>query len=446
MVGERMEKSNLIKKRVNYSQPTIENLQFPVIVLMYVAIFTVFSFPSYHIYTGPVIATLMLFLSFTDYYYVIVAALIMGNSSLKNIFMGNIQFHYFVAVLIVMRIILNNTYIIRKKILTYAIVVVLIFSHYLIIEGISTFRPVLLTVLMFICVLYVLNDFGDNTEKLYSFLLHIGLVAFTSALSSVIFGGIKYHSTEYGIRYGVAGAGVGDPNFSGIYLVAGLTIILQTKFLKWYVKLPMLIIFFLAISKTMSMTAFLLLILILVAYLIIDKPPEKAFLISIICILIVGTFLFIYEVIPGFEISAVEAYKERLTDKFTELESGSITSFTTGRSYLLSEYWQDFKQQYPMKILFGGNKILLDGVVYSGDELVSHNTFIDLLRRYGLIVTTIMIVIIIVNFLKSLKIYYDTKDDKKLCLLKILYIAAAFTVTIHRSDSYILWFTFLFII
>lgn len=442
-----MESSLVIKNKVDVTLNSLSKLAFPAMIIMYIAVFVVFSFPRFESITGPIIALCMFCLTFTDYYYSIVAVLIMGNNSLENVFMGKIQFYYFVTVLIILRIFLRNSYVIRKKYLLYTFILALIFSHYLIVEGANTFRPVLMTILMFICLLYVLNDFGDDKEKLFAFLFHIGLTIFVSALSCVVFGGIRYHNTDYGIRYGISGAGAGDPNFSGIYLVTGFSIILQNTKMKWYLKVPMLLIMVLAIAKTMSITAFLLLCVTIIMYFIVEKTIEKTFFAILLFICIVSFVVFMYQTFPVLHNEYIEAYKARIMDKFLGYStSGSMSSLTTGRTYLFSEYWKNFQQQYPLKLLFGGNKLLLEGVEYAGDELVSHNTYIDLLRRYGIIPTLAFLTVILSKFFKSLKICIINKSDDGLFLLKLIYLIAAFTVTIHRGESYVLWLSFLVIL
>lgn len=426
------------------------NVEKLVVAAMYVFAFLMYCFPERESIIGPLLAASMMLTVFTEYYYAAPLLCLLGNNSLETILLGRIQVLYLAFPLILLRALVLKKRTLKVSFTCFVcyLSVLAMMGHLYIFDEHEPTRTIIYTVLWMSAMVYIFNDFYMNKKSINPIIFHMGLAIFVSAFQFTLVtlmggkGGVLYHANVEGglARYGVFGAGAGDPNCSGMYLLIGFFILLfYCKQLKWGLKIPMLACFALPIFYTSSATTFMFLILICLFY-VIFVPFASTKIKIITCILLSVLLLFV--IVYFFNIDYMRFLQidevARFLEKLQQVQEGEFSNATTGRTSLWRKYIEYYISQPAIRILFGGNSVRVEGIRYGIDELVSHNTYIDFFIRFGLFAGLFLTAYVIYNIGHAFYVYIKTKKDTELCFLRLLVAGFSFTVSYFVGPLYVL--------
>ena len=317
--------------------------------------------------------------------------------------------------------------------------------HLFVFEDKDPTRAIVNTLIYLAIIVYVFNDFRYHKKSFEPLCFHMAFCVFLSALQFEFLnligeqGGILY--IEGGVsdvdRYGVLGAGVGDPNYSGMYLLLGVFLLLfYCPKIKWYVKAPIIIIELSVLLRTASATSFTMFLVVLLAYFIIIPKFDKKVKLLFGLLLAFLVVFFFAESLFATIINSEEV--QRFLEKIQELLGGDISGATTGRSSLWAQYIEYYINQPAYKILFGGNSVRIPNMIYAGVELVSHNSYIDLFIRFGCLFAMAIITFLVYKAMHALYVYVKTKVDSEFFLLKLLVLCFVFTISLYADAIYVI--------
>lgn len=141
--------------------------------------------------------------------------------------------------------------------------------------------------------------------------------------------------------------------------------------------------------------------------------------------------------------SGIQTLLLRIYEKISQFAVGNIREFTTGRSYRALSNLEYAFNRVGIKWFLGGEAIPPDGL------LLSHNTYVDLLVRFGLIGFLCIMVRVLYCALRQYKNCVKNDYSKeRVCLLqiKLIYIAFSFSLSIYIYQEAAWWILFLLFI
>lgn len=446
--------NNVFQKSISKSNDRL-SIQTLIMLIVYVLVFLTYSVPDkFRLFTGPLLAMFMCLAILTEYYYIVPIICLVGNSSLYTIIGDHFQVLYLGIVLICARLILLREKNYKMSIKYFAVFmgVAATMVHLLIFDLSWRLRGIIYTLFWLFSIILVFNDFRIKKKDTYPIIFHTGMAIFISALQFTVLmllgkqGGVLYvEDMTTGLnRYGVLGAGAGDPNCSGMYLLIGLFIFLfYCKKMKLYIKIPIVLCFLTAVFYTASVTTFVFLLLIICLYVLLLANSTKK--IKIMCGLFTLAML-AFVIMNYFEIDVSQnETMARFIEKLTAAESGDLSSATTGRTELWFKYIDYYINQSPIKILFGGNTVQIDGISLGTTELVSHNTYIDFFIRFGLFGGVFLTGLVVYKVAHAFWVYFKTKTDSEYCFLKLLVAGFSFTVSYFSGPLFVMIVIVLFL-
>ena len=403
-------------------------------ILLFLCVFAVFMNQGLSLFLGPVMAVLMVYLYTSGYPEVITALIIVANDALGTIFFGKLSFQYLLLALTILILL-------RKRGITRAELVLLVASLILQLELVivryNNARTLLLS-LTYILALLALPK-GEKTWFRFSrgLLVTIALIALHACLT----GGVEF--TEYEehvllIRRGILGVGIGDPNYSSFLLNIGVVCAWCDRELKVIWKLLLTALFLGAMTITVSVAGLLALIILILLFFLIGEKKSKGVMILCILALVVAILLGVYIGLPEeLRLSSIDNYIARVTEKLTAFGQGDMSTVTTNRSDLLSDYLYYIFSQSPLRFLFGGNTLnIIRG-------LGSHNTYIDLMLQVGLTGTLLFLWWVGFKVKRAFKLPLDNAMRKQIILWKALALFMAFNLSFHSNSLWALWMLFL---
>jgi len=149
------------------------------------------------------------------------------------------------------------------------------------------------------------------------------------------------------------------------------------------------IIIFFAIIRTGSLTGMLCIMIILIIFALKDRSLGKK--VRRVMIILLGVILVFGIIMSGASIienAYIEFIVNRIHKIIAEISLLDFNSATSGRMEIAQIKLQYFFGQSFFGFLFGGNSLFV------GAPFVSHNTYIDLLLRFGIVGTLFIIIII----------------------------------------------------
>lgn len=378
--------------------------------------------------------------------------ILIANDALGTAIAGRISFPLVYSMLIVWRyILIKRCAVIGIRTFGCICVSLFLIIHLYLFQT-HSIAGIFSTAEYFFIICYLVETTSIKEIEWNQICLWMGISCFLLALHLVFLGGIAYIEIDDGnglvsnftqMRYGLIGTGVGDPNYSGLKLILGSICIYYTVN-EIYFRFPLLIIIILGMVRTVSVTTVLILLVIICVGILLNKGIGKKIKNGMLIILSVVAFLFILSQVP------IDKYPDglqmmfiRIEQKIGQLISGNIVDMTTGRSERALNNLQYAFGRSGIRWFIGGDNIPPNGLS------LSHNTYVDLLIRFGMIGFIFLGVQIVKRTIRCFKICLSSDFDKeKICIfqIKILYIMFGFGLSIYMYQEAALWVLFLLIL
>ena len=426
------------EKRINKSEWLTANNAY--LFIMYAFAFAVISNSSLAIITGPIIAMVMTRLFFTDKYYCVVALVVFANDSLGTVALGRVSFYWLLIGLFLIRFLSRKKAIkISVKGLIYFSIVLLILLQLMITNNIA-FLFIFQTLSFVVFLLLTWANIKNDGEKVKDFFFNVALTIFIIALSTVAFGGVVFMD-GYTDRLGISGVGIGDPNFSSLIINAGIAILLAQNYRNMIIRSGMILVMIAAMVQTASITGILVLLILLLCYFLVGLKLSKSVRnVFIVFLLVVMTTQYYNSLPLNSRNASVDLYISRIEYKLNAFNNKDYQAVTTNRSSNTEKNLKYYSNQSIGKQLLGGNSIPPAGLP------LSHNTYADILLRFGLLGTIVLGFIMIKKLWKSFKLYHKTKENGEVFLLKVVFILFSSTLSIYSGNTFALWYMLLLVI
>ena len=251
--------------------------------------------------------------------------------------------------------------------------------------------------------IYLRCDTRRDKDVFDKFLVAFAVAVTTDAIISLVSRtATKYDASD---RMGIIGIGSSDPNIAAMIITLAIAIIISSQRLKVWVKIVALVILAFNLITTVSISGFLAVVLILLVFAIVMNKNSHN--LSVLLVIVLGVVLAVYlfpmlgitgeENAAGESVNYLEYFQEKLYDRVGRFFGDDLNRATSGRSELTRLNLEFFFEQSALKQLFGGNHVNPLGIN------VSHNTFADLLLRFGYIGTFAVIIMIIYSLLKCMQ-------------------------------------------
>ena len=391
---------------------------------------------------GPLLAVLLLCTYFVLGKTVLATVfIVVANDALGTILGGSLSFHYLLLVFIFFEVFTRQKVSVRSMAFT---VLASLLCGQLFVFGDISWRQASFAVVFVVALMVQYSKYRDRQAEFFDELCtSLAVIVALISVHALITGGVEYYEqdnySEEFLRLGILGAGNGDSNFSGLSLCTGIVGVLNSTSLRRIQKIVLFILILAAMSITLSITTILMLLAVLLLHFTSGKKLPKA-LVIVLCILVAIVLLYnIYVALPAnLRHEAVDAYIDRVSDKAEELLNADLDVATSGRTSILRRYGRYiFGEQPPLKMLFGGNSIMITGGV-------PHNTYIDWILQGGVVGCLLLLVLIGKRFANTYQLLPDVPHKRLLMTMKVLYIAFALTLSIYDGAAFSLFFFFVF--
>lgn len=432
---------NRLKKGVDLS---LNNIFIKgVLVLSFVCqMLVLFNRGTFEYMVGPVMTVCFVVLTFTPYYYVPFAIVLLTPHALGTVFMGRLSIYMLLGFLLVLRL-----FVVKFKtnfvLIDLAWLVLGLFNcahlYWYMFDHVGS-EKLTYMVIFTLWIIYLRIDNRRDTGLINNFILAFGAAITTNAAVSLVARtATKYAASD---RMGLIGIGSNDPNIAAMMLSLGIAIIISTQKIKMWIKIVCLMVLFFSLITTVSISGLFAAALVILGFSVIMNKNRHN--LSVLLVLILGAVLAIYlfpmlgimgeENAAGETVNYLEYYQEKLYDRFSSFVGNDVDSATSGRTELTRMNLEYFSEQSAMKQLFGGNHVNPLGVN------VSHNTFADNLLRFGYVGSFVIILILIYSFVRSVQRTRAT-GNSTLLLCKLLMIYWSLTLSLFDGSVAILWFT-----
>ena len=411
-----------------------------VVAFLAVLMLIVFIEPSNSVYCGPIMAALFIYLFFSGYQELVAAIIIVANDALGTIIAGELSFQYLLFVLLVVKLLISWRFSANRRGALFFVFMIFP-SHLFIIEFIN-FKTYILA-MIFLLAIFVLKLDSDS-KVLQRFFAGIAFVVVIISIHAMLTGGVEFYEEDNTItRKGILGVGIGDANFSAFVLNLGIICLLNFVSAKWYYKVACMIPILYAFVLTRSVSGFLALFLAICVMLLFNSKKSKGIVgVIVFFIIVICAYQLYGSLSKDLHIEIVDAFIERLEEKLTFVQAGDISNATTNRSEHATAYFNYiFNEQSAVKLLFGGNPIIVNSV--SGSA--SHNTYLDILLQFGIVGLVPFVAYLIHRLAKTLKNSDDQYRRAKITL-KVLCMFFALGLSIYADNVWSLWVAILFLI
>ena len=415
------------------------------IIALYVCEFAVIYNRSFEKITGPIMAVCMLFLIFTDYYYVPFTVILIPGGALGTVIMGKLSVYYLLFPLLILHLIITKCNVsFRWSDLVLFALGLFHIVHLAIFENYVQYVPKLVFMTAIICWFLYIRCLSRRDDGLIGrMLLSLAMTITVNAGASLLTGNYsKYESAD---RLGIAGIGGNDPNIAAFIIGIAVAVLLSTKLLKVWVKIPLLFLLFTTLITTVSISGMIGNTVIILSFLIFMNKNKRNFSVILTIILVaviaIGVFpmLNIQSESTNQSTNYLEYYQEKINDKLGAVKNKNYAEATSTRSELLNQNLKYFSEQSAVHQLFGGNRVSPLNVN------VSHNSFADILLRFGYVGFVAVILMLLYSTYNAVRISYRTGDCMLLlCKLNMLYWS--FSLSLFEGQTSCMWFALLLIL
>lgn len=323
-----------------------------------------------------------------------------------------------------------------------------VYNVQLLVAGSLSLQRTMIGVFLMVWTVNVLEHmiYENGAERLLK--IFVATTAFLVVISTLS-GYQNIYGGAYGnhiTRAGLLGHGAGaDPNFAGLTIVVSFLLLLMSTYeIKTKVVFAVILIF--GLIRTVSLTAIGVFSISIFLYTFIRAFREKQIwgirVLSGLTVLI-AIAVIIYNAADMLGNESLISLRDRIQEAIFQITIGDWNDVNSGRSSILSTgliYWQS---QGLLKQLFGGNGLFVLGYA-------THNTYLDMLLRFGAVGAGGMALYILKCFYRSIRVFRNPADNVSssvttgVIALKVSMLIYSSTIAINQGISLCLWTTILF--
>lgn len=254
-------------------------------------------------------------------------------------------------------------------------------------------------------------------------------------LGGIASGVYGWFNPDVSVDINIAGAGVhtvnrnfgalSDSNFAGMYYSLCVVISILIKGIPKYIKGILVVLFFVLILQTASLSALLILFL-LTCFTIVLKYRTKSILIlsaTMIGLVIVFSIILI---VPQFrEIKMIAGLLIRIEEKFSYFLRGRWDLLTTDRAALWGQALDVFRGKSFIGKLIGGSVVTVMATDYSIIPGAVHNTYLQGLLNFGILGTLLIYLPLFGTFGYRLLSHFKQKsgyEDEDVKMIRMLFV------------------------
>lgn len=222
-----------------------------------------------------------------------------------------------------------------------------------------------------------------------------------------------------------------DPNYMGYFFTVAIFSVVSFKPFKKWINISLVVVLYLMLFTSVSITAIVVNILIWIGYLSITRKvtPRNILMIALIVVALLVMFFVVLRI--GDRSNPLVQMALRIKQKITEISIGNSDTFTSNRTALAREHLEIFAKQPILRKLFGLNPVCPVYVNTNVFAAAAHNEYVDWLHNIGLVGALLMSAYVIRDFVKAIRKYKANASNYhlSLVLLKAIWILYAFTLT-----------------
>ncbi len=418
------------------------------LALIFICEFLVIFDKSLGSITGPIFVVTMIFLQFTEYFYVPFAVTSVTYGALGTMLGNSLGVYLLLLPLLALRLIITK-FSVKVRFTDFIITVIGLFH----IVHLCFFEPgfyvpgynnqtkkliFMASLVLWFC--YIRSLERENDGVINKMMIALAMSVAVNATASLITGNVsKFESND---RMGISGIGGNDPNIAAMFLCIAFAIVLSSKYLKIWMKVLIVCILMATLITTVSVSGLIGMLLVLFAFLFFMTKDKHNVTLLLLIILVA---LLVISLFPLLNISSeseskpteyLDYYQQKLTDKLGALQSENYTDTTSGRLYLSSINLEYFSGQSAVTQLFGGTSVNPLG------NNVSHNSFVDILLQYGYFGLTAISLMVIYKFFSQWGLARKT-GDCTLLMCKIVMLYWSFSLSLFDGNGICLWLAML---
>jgi len=261
-----------------------------------------------------------------------------------------------------------------------------------------------------------------NNEELFISLKKVVIfMSISAALYGVLFVNIKgqYEEQSTIVQYGARYSGTtGDPNYMAFFYCIAFCFLIFMQIKHQWIKRLIMLILFIAMALTGSLTGLLTFAVIMLLYLLFAKEVKlRNKVITSVLVIAVAVFFVWYIFSDRTGIEVLNLYRERILEKMVYANQGDLGGLTTGRTELSGKYIKYLFEQNIFRILFGGYQLNAMGLMGEAAKLVkwgAHNSYVDVLMTSGIIGFICFVCAFLAKAIKHFREWHYTKDTTKI--------------------------------
>lgn len=407
------------------------------VVILFLCEFFVLLFPDVQLITGPIFTVLSVYLMFTDYFYVPFTVIIIPMGALGTIIAGKLAIYYLLYPLLLIRLFASG-FKLKIKATDFLIIVIgaIHIAELVIVEDYTNTAKLLYVSATIFWFFYLKCISRENRAYLNNAFTSLAMSITANAFASILSGSYSKYATAD--RLGIAGVGGGNPNFAAFYIGIAIAIILSTKKFKIFVKLPILLVLGFALITTVSLSGLIGVVVVLLSYFTFaNKDKHKlAILLAVLLAAVLAVTLFpllnIQSESSSNSTNYLEYYQDKLSERLDSFKNQNYDDVTSNRTSVLKDNLEFFSDQSVMHQLFGGNS------VNPYNYLVSHNSYADILMRFGYAGLLAILLAVIYRFYRQL-LYARKSGDCIILMCKIALLFWSFTASMFEGIGSCLW-------
>lgn len=354
---------------------------------------------------------------------------------------GGIVVFRLYTVLFLLKIYLDNTRINFKNEIWIQFVILV--SYSLLVVAINDYNAALSIILDTTVVVLYISIILTGKEKIVKFFRFYVIAAMASALYGLSNQGAQLNTAIYydGAWTPISRtlATFNDPNYLGFFFnVAIFAVLILDLFRRWYVKWGIILLFYFMLLASLSMTALLCNLSGVAVCILFKKGLDVK---NLLILIIIAIVIYLFYSTSGNGISIINHAEMRIESLMAEF-GGNMSSLTSGRMAIWEKHLDYYVNQPAHRILFGGNYITDFGYDTGAFNNVSHQTFIDLLLAFGLIITLVYVSVYFRHSFRYLIRYIEKRENEEffLLMIKFIWLFYAFGLSMFSTWMFNLFF------
>lgn len=287
-----------------------------------------------------------------------------------------------------------------------------------------------------LCCFVIVSDIKEKPNALKDFFKVYTLICLISYFSGILAG--NYLEKEY--TFSRFNGTFEDPNYMGFFFTIGVWALICLKLFDKWTRYSLVVILYVMMLSTISITAILVNIVVWMFYLVIMKKLKlKSVGVTLIIVFMVVS-LYNYG-LRNPDAKVIGAFSQKIENSFNSFLLGDIGDATTGRTVLAAEHMAYFGSSTIFNIMFGGIPSN-SRFIHPDLRVAAHNEYVDMLLNVGIVGTIAMLGYFISTLVKYWKKHKENQEDEYLFYImgKNVWLLYAMTLTIFLDYRFLFMF------